>query len=1285
MRFIQRHKAFGLTCLLSLCCLVLHLVVHDGVYAQSFDRLSVEDGLSQNTANSVSQGVEGLLYIGTQEGLNVYDGYEFTLYRHNPEDPYSLADNDIYTTYVDKSGTLWVGTRTALHRFDSRLRYFERFPLEPPKQVSDSHISDITEDAQGKLWIAISGYAGLGVFDPQQDEALRYLEDTAFLPKQQLSFYRNSNAVSVDYSGKVWLGTGQGLLIADPDSKQFQKIVFDQTIPLDAEGVNDILHRPGETVWLGTNYGLYLLDSDYQVIEHFLPDDSDPHALSNQVVTDVFKTQAGQLWVATQNGLNKYEREIQGFQKIYHEPTVSFSLASNDTFNLFEDRTNTLWISTGRGLSKLPLGNQIDYLSTTGEYNQIEGDAIWSIHASRDDPAIFWIASPEGLYKYNIDTNTILQHYKNIPGDPDSLPINWLIKIFEDPEGKLWLGTRFSGVIRFDPETEEFEHFPAIPEQANTVYSYRVYSIVADSLGDLWFAGFDGLSRYDPVSNQFVRYGSELGLPELEGLKIHSMVASDAGYLWLGSKSGLFRFNSQSKSLKRYAHFPNQPNSLSSSNVLTLRQDRLGQLWIGTDQGLNRWLADSDRFERIAPETAIGRGQILSIEEDQAGNLWVGKNDGLVRYSPTTNAVTEVGKAYGLPVLEFVINSSLFQRDQLYFGAAGGLIYFNPETFSEDPYAPTTLLTELLINNQVVAIDAESQAPTLPAHISQLETVTLTHRDKIISFEFVAIHFASPKENQFAYRLLGFDNEEWSTARPGQHQVTYTNLPPGRYELQIKAANPSGVWGLPTSLGIVVRPAPWNTVWAWLGYAIAASSLIGFVGWQRYQRYRAEQWAQYQADHDTLTGLKNRPGFYRQLQQMLQQADVQNTAVAVLLMDLNTFKSINDTFGQSYGDKLLAAIAQRLAHTLTPYDCLIARVGGDEFTFAIPYNAASTESVQAFVQAICDAVQTPFTIVEVRVQLSISLGVVLSHWHGKDLNSLLGYADSAMYTAKRKKLPFCFYETPQASPNQENLLLLGEFREGLLKGQFELYYQPKLNLKTGTIRECEALIRWRHPRLGFISPGTFLPIAERTTNIHALTDWVIRTALSFLRSCQEQGFLVGVAINLSVYNLYDPALVSKLESYLNQYHINPGEIELEITETVVIEEISQVADILREVRSTGIKLALDDFGTGYSNLSYLKHLPINTLKIDKHFIDSIVKDERDRSLVDWIIKVSHLYGLNVVAEGVEDVKTFNLLTYLGCDLAQGYYISRPLPEEDFKTFLQNSGSGLLFRPESTDD
>jgi diguanylate cyclase (GGDEF)-like protein len=429
-----------------------------------------------------------------------------------------------------------------------------------------------------------------------------------------------------------------------------------------------------------------------------------------------------------------------------------------------------------------------------------------------------------------------------------------------------------------------------------------------------------------------------------------------------------------------------------------------------------------------------------------------------------------------------------------------------------------------------------------------------------------------------------------------------------------------------------------------------------------------------QATHDALTGLPNRSFLHRRLEQEMHMARKDNIPAALLLLDLDRFKEVNDTFGHDVGDLLLQQIGLRLQGSLRPTD-LIARLGGDEFAIVLPATDAAG-AIHA-TRTLLGTLDAPFLVGEHAFAIGGSIGIALTPEHGFDITTLLRCADVAMYVAKRSQSGHAVYtpEVDQHSPRK--LALMNELRQAIADDGLLLHYQPKVSLPLGRMLGVEALVRWPHPVHGSIPPDEFIPLAEYAGLIGPLTRWVLERAVRQCLDWEQAGLCVNVAVNLSTRTLYDPQLLSTMTDLFQAYGVAPSRLTLEITESALMDEPERAHMVLAGLRALGMSIAIDDFGTGYSSLAYLKRLPIDEVKIDKAFVFGlgVDADPADVAIVRAVVAMARPLGCEVVAEGVESMETWTFLREVGCDLAQGYYLSRPLPAAALEHWARTSPWG----------
>lgn len=424
-----------------------------------------------------------------------------------------------------------------------------------------------------------------------------------------------------------------------------------------------------------------------------------------------------------------------------------------------------------------------------------------------------------------------------------------------------------------------------------------------------------------------------------------------------------------------------------------------------------------------------------------------------------------------------------------------------------------------------------------------------------------------------------------------------------------------------------------------------------------------ESKAMHDATHDFLTGLPNRILFRDRLDQALHGARARGKKLAVLLLDLDRFKEINNTLGHYNGDKVLKQVATRFGGMKQARETL-ARMGGDEFAVLLP-EIEEEQDLHIMAAMIQTAITPPFMIEGLSLDVRLSIGAAIFPEHGTDGDTLLQRADVARSVAKEEQRGFVTYSFKMDQYSPQRLTLMGELRQGIEKGELSLQYQPKVNSFDGEIRAAEALVRWNHYKHGIIMPDEFIPMAERTGTIKDLSKCVLRMALQQIAAWQRAGRDISVSVNLSAHDLLDPELPDMLAGLLASHMVPAALLVLEITETVIITDPDRALQVMFQLAKMGVKLSIDDFGTGYSSLAYLKKMPVSEIKIDRSFVMDMMGNSNDEAIVVATIGLAHNLGLEVVAEGVESEAAVNRLTELGCDTLQGFFFGKPVAPAEF--------------------
>jgi diguanylate cyclase (GGDEF)-like protein len=436
---------------------------------------------------------------------------------------------------------------------------------------------------------------------------------------------------------------------------------------------------------------------------------------------------------------------------------------------------------------------------------------------------------------------------------------------------------------------------------------------------------------------------------------------------------------------------------------------------------------------------------------------------------------------------------------------------------------------------------------------------------------------------------------------------------------------------------------------------------------------------QHQALHDGLTGLPNRALLHDRIERAVLSCEREGAVGAVMVLDLDRFKDVNDTLGHAQGDELLREVGPRLEGVLRATDT-VARLGGDEF--AILLHCVDPDAVGLVASKVVETLERPFEIDGVTIDIGASVGVARYPDHGEDVGTLLQRADVAMYQAKAAGTGWQAYEAAHDGHSRGRLALVGELRGAIQRDELVLHYQPKVELSDGEARGVEALVRWDHPDRGLLAPGEFIPLAEQTGLIRSLTRWVLDEALRQVARWRAEGMTLTVAVNLSARTLLDPTLPEVVDRALRRHGLEAGALELEITESSLMADPSRARDILGRLRDLGVRLAIDDFGVGHSSLAYLGRLPVDDIKVDRSFVLGMEEDPGDAAIVRSTIELARSFGLETVAEGVETSWAWHRLAEMGCDRVQGYLLSRPMPAAELAGWAAARREGADVEPQA---
>ena len=1009
-----------------------------------FARLGGETGLAQGGVMAILQDVQGFLWLGTEDGLDRYDGYELKHYTHDRNHPGSLPNSWVSALAEDSHGTLWIGTDGGgLVGRDPATGAFESLPAMrgQPALGPQEIVQVVRVDRHGRIWVGTRD-GGLVAIDRATGSARRFRHtagDNGTLSGDCVL------AVFEDHNGTIWVGTRTGLDRLDPATGRIehQTAVMARlaSVTHGDTQVSAILEDQRGDFWFGTKGGLVRLESGSGAIAIYRSRTGDDSSLPGDRVQAILEDSGRRLWVGTSNGLALYDRRRDAFDTYRHDAADSATLPDDNVISLYEDRGGLLWVGTKTGGVAKWNSRSWSFGRHAGTAEGF-GDANPTAFAV-DASGVVWIATlGGGLHAIDRQHGTI-RHFRHVATDPASLPDDRVMALLLDHDGALWLGTMTAGLSRLDPHTERFTTYRHDPANPATLGAAGVMSLLEDSRGRIWVGTFGGgLAVLDRATGKFKRYASDPNDPStLASDRATALAEDSSGRIWVGTDGGgLCLLDPASGRFVRFAHSIESPRALTANTVYAIRVDERGHVWVGTRGGGldevvgSALLPGTISFRSYAEAEGLPNATIYGIELDANRRLWLSTNRGLSRFDPATREVRNFRRAHGLQGDEFNFGAHYRSADgELFFGGPGGYNAFFPERLQFNDAPPPVVLTTLLTRNE--------PARTAVPH-DRLRRIALGYRDEIVTFEFAALDFASPEDNRYFYMLEGFD-PGWVDAG-SRRRVTYTNLDGGHYTFRVRAANSDGSrneHGL--AIPLDVEPPPWARPWARAGYVLALALLIFGVWHSQHRKLRREaQYAQRLAQDvrdrtaelalrnedleranrqlreasitDPLTGLGNRRYLRETMAALVAPpADAASGAVraaaalGMLIVDLDHLKPINDMHGHESGDRILVQVAEILRRCCRTSD-LIVRWGGDEFV--VVYRDADLGAAEVLAERIRSRVAKqifPLTAGKA-VRTSCSIGFTRYPFVADAPDFLtweqcLSVADAALYQAKRQR------------------------------------------------------------------------------------------------------------------------------------------------------------------------------------------------------------------------------------------------------------------------------------------
>jgi len=800
-----------------------------------FERISLDQGLSQTTIFSIAQDKKGFLWFGTQDGLNRFDGYSFRVFRPDRTDPFSLADHWINSLFTDQQGRFWVGTfNSGLQLYEPESGEFKSylFPGKDEYPLVQNRIWSLADGKNGHLWVGTDH--GLQDFDPKTGNSMSFHPGShSFLQSAQiLTIYSDS------LSGNLWIGSANGLTILNTSDMTFSW--FGQGAEKLTDGTVLSLFPAGkDKMWVGTANGLNLVDAKTGTVRHFFQPDqlsesktsstlySSLNRYGNFAVRAIVQDKMGWLWMGTDAGLIHFQPET-GRKRVYqNNPSNQKSLSNDLVRTLWIDKSENLWIGTAAGgLNRLDLKPKLFRVFRREPENpaSLSDNNVRCIFA--DEDGTLWIGTLGGGLNKKLPGNPDFQLQPLVKGKPTPGEQNvW--SVWRDHDGFLWAGTS-NGLSKLGNDksiTRYLQH----SDNPNSLVENTVRVIREDKDGHLLIGTEGGLSLLQPDRKTFQNFTNQNGLSDNT---IYAICPSITGKIWIGTNKGLNLLDPKTGSIQVFLNDPQIPNSLSNNTIRSLFEDEKGVLWVGTNHGLNRFNQATQNFTSWDEQNGLLNSYIYGIQNDKNGNIWVSTNLGIMKISPDSSVVRAYTTQHGLQSLEFNTNASFKSADgKLFFGGISGFNSFFPDSIRENRFEPAVVITAIKV------LDKPATGKRDP---NERDSFSLPWSRNFLTIEFAALDFTQPENNQFEFSMEGVSNGWVRLQR--QRFVSFTNLDPGTYTLMIRATNHDGVWTTqPKILTISITPPFWMTTWFRITAVLLLVSIVLLVFFLRLRNERKQK------------------------------------------------------------------------------------------------------------------------------------------------------------------------------------------------------------------------------------------------------------------------------------------------------------------------------------------------------------------------------------------------------------------------------------------------------------
>ena len=791
--------------------------------------LGTDAGLSQTNVTCILQDKEGFMWFGTRDGLNKYDGYNFTVYRNKEDDKLSLSNNFVTALLEDRNGDIWVGTwGGGVERFDRRTKTFTL----ADSAFANSFVNHLLQDSQGNVWICTDG-EGLYKIDPVTGKHKCFYADTKNpAGLGDLDIY----TIFEDSRHEYWVGTANGGLYRfDGKTDKFTNYAHNNsdTSSLCSNAVKAIYEDAGHRLWVATlGGGLDLLSDDKGLFKHFFSG-KPAGKLKENMIQALASDDDGNLWVGADNGgLVIIGPSGNTYQMYYQDDIDNSSLSNNSVDCIYKDRQGNMWLGTyGAGANLFAKGNDnfLHYRHSTDPGSLSNNNVLDIFEDSRSN---LWVGTDGGGLDLLDKKTGKFRHF---------IPHNYVLALKEDRHGNLWAGTWGSGITIVDRSKTNFTHYKNIPGNPASLASNNVYDLATGKDGRIWIGTYgQGLDRFDEAKHRFIHHRHDAANDNsISSDRVHALLADSKGIIWIGTfDGGLDRYDPQTDRFTHYRH-ETRAGSLSNNSINCVYEDSTGDIWVGTAEGLNRIDQATGRIINYSVKDGLPGSVIYGILEEKKGVYWISTNKGLLKFVPAQHRIVTYTADDGLQANDFKAHSAFRSHTgKMYFGGVNGFNAFYPDSIVENKVDPPLVITGFQIFNKEVAVSTDPKHPSpLTSDITETKELKLDYNNSVITFEFASLNYTQPGSRRYRYRLEGFDKDWTNSTR--KRTVTYTNLDPGTYTFLVNAKKGDGTWlTTPTALRLTIIPPYWMTTWFRILVAVALVALVLLVHGLRLRNIR---------------------------------------------------------------------------------------------------------------------------------------------------------------------------------------------------------------------------------------------------------------------------------------------------------------------------------------------------------------------------------------------------------------------------------------------------------------